>query len=75
MNAFVTLVERMPNAQIPKEVIRLENLNFEYNYINYPILNISPYQCTCRSGLTGDPFVACSDTDECAAQTNPCGGR
>ena len=33
------------------------------------------YQCTCRAGLTGDPFVACSDTDECAAQTNPCGGE
>ena len=74
MNAFVTLVERMPNVLITMAAIRLVNLNAIISNINYPT-QYSSSQCTCRAGLTGDPFVACSDTDECAAQTNPCGGN
>ena len=33
------------------------------------------YQCACKQGLTGDPFTACSDTDECSAQANICGSN
>ena len=33
------------------------------------------YQCSCQQGLTGDPFTACSDTDECSAQANVCGAN
>ena len=41
-----------------------------------PIALITLFQCSCKAGLTGDPFTGCSDTDECsAAQGNPCGGN